>query len=382
MSNHNEKVFFKPYLFVLSVVIGFLVLISWMIISNSQKEAEVVAAPTTSKSQTSDQVSSAIDEITAPVGKVSVDEAAGSEGAASPAAEDSVGKTTYDGVCFACHGAGVAGAPKYGDKDAWTARLEQGNDTLYDHTIKGFTGKDGMMPAKGGRVDIADDDVKAAVDYMLEAVGGAPAEPVAEIAAVVEEEVVPASAQVVSGKGKEIYDGACMACHALGIAGAPKHGDKEAWVDRLGQGNDTLYDHAINGFTGASGSMMPAKGGRADFSDDDVKAAVDYMLEAVGGAVASVAVEDAAPAVVATTDGKGKEVYDGACFVCHTTGVAGAPKLGDKEDWTARAAQGNDTLYDHAIKGFMGKGMMPPKGGKANLSDDDVKAAVDYMVGS
>ena len=68
-------------------------------------------------------------------------------------------------------------------------------------------------------------------------------------------------------------------------------------------------------------------------------------------------------------------------MACHGAGVAGAPKLGDKADWGPRIAQGNDTLYQHAIQGFQGKkGVMPPKGGNTALPDDQVKAAVDYMV--
>lgn len=73
----------------------------------------------------------------------------------------------------------------------------------------------------------------------------------------------------------------------------------------------------------------------------------------------------------------GEKVYKGLCMSCHDAGVAGAPKLGDKEAWKARIATGNDALYETAIKG---KGAMPPKGGNAKLTDDEVKAAVDYMV--
>lgn len=77
----------------------------------------------------------------------------------------------------------------------------------------------------------------------------------------------------------------------------------------------------------------------------------------------------------------GKATYDSACMACHAAGVAGAPKVGDKANWGPRVAQGKDTLYTHAIKGFQGKaGFMPAKGGNASLSDDAVKAAVDYMV--
>jgi len=69
--------------------------------------------------------------------------------------------------CGVCHGAGVAGAPKFGDKAAWAPRIAQGNDTLYTHAIKGFQGKAGMMPAKGGNASLKDEDVKASVDYMV-----------------------------------------------------------------------------------------------------------------------------------------------------------------------------------------------------------------------
>ena len=83
----------------------------------------------------------------------------------------------------------------------------------------------------------------------------------------------------------------------------------------------------------------------------------------------------------ASPDDKGKAVYDGSCFACHTSGLAGAPKLGDKAAWEPRVAQGMETLVAHAIRGFQGQsGMMPPKGGRDDLADADVKAAVMYMV--
>jgi cytochrome c5 len=87
------------------------------------------------------------------------------------------------------------------------------------------------------------------------------------------------------------------------------------------------------------------------------------------------------PAANAAGADNGKSTYDAACQACHAAGVAGAPKLSDKADWKGRIAQGNDKLYEHAIKGFQGKkGFMPAKGGNASLKDDDVKAAVDFMV--
>lgn len=77
------------------------------------------------------------------------------------------GEGVYKGGCVACHGAGIAGAPKVGDKTAWAPRIAQGKPVLYEHAIKGYQGKAGVMPAKGGNVSLPDADVKAAVDYMV-----------------------------------------------------------------------------------------------------------------------------------------------------------------------------------------------------------------------
>lgn len=87
-----------------------------------------------------------------------------------------------------------------------------------------------------------------------------------------------AGALAVPTDGPNLYEVACSACHAQGIGGAPKSGDKAAWSPRLAQGAATLYKHAVEGYQG-KGGVMPAKGGRADVSDDLVKAAVDHMIE-------------------------------------------------------------------------------------------------------
>jgi len=76
--------------------------------------------------------------------------------------------------------------------------------------------------------------------------------------------------------GEDVYNGACMACHSAGIAGAPKVGDQVAWAARIGKGMDALYDSGING---VAGSGMIAKGGCADCSDDEIRLAVDFMVE-------------------------------------------------------------------------------------------------------
>jgi cytochrome c5 len=90
---------------------------------------------------------------------------AGSAGA-GPALPKS-GEEVFQQVCSACHGAGIAGAPKAGDKAAWGPRIAKGKDSLYEHALKGFQGSAGVMPAKGGRVDLPDDLIKQGVDYMV-----------------------------------------------------------------------------------------------------------------------------------------------------------------------------------------------------------------------
>ena len=87
----------------------------------------------------------------------------------------------------------------------------------------------------------------------------------------------------------------------------------------------------------------------------------------------------AAAAVVAVVAKakSGEEVYNSACVACHGAGIAGAPKTGDKALWAPRIAQGINVLYEHAIKGFKA---MPAKGGQVALSDDEVKASVDYQI--
>ncbi len=88
--------------------------------------------------------------------------------AAAPAAENTVGKSVFGKTCSMCHAAGVAGAPKPGDKADWGPRIAQGKDVLYKHALEGFTGAKGMMPARGGGASLTDDEVKAAVDFMAD----------------------------------------------------------------------------------------------------------------------------------------------------------------------------------------------------------------------
>ncbi len=75
----------------------------------------------------------------------------------------------------------------------------------------------------------------------------------------------------------------------------------------------------------------------------------------------------------------GRAVYESTCMACHGTGVANAPKFGDKKAWAMHLMHGTEHVYENALKG---KGAMPPKGGNLTLSEAEVKAAVDYMLGA
>ncbi len=211
-----------------------------------------------------------------------------------------------------------------------------------------------------------------------------------------------ASAPKLLQSGEQVFKAVCFACHATGAAGAPKLGDAAAWSARIAAGYDALLGHALHGL-----NAMPAKGGNPDLDDVEVARAVVYMANQAGAkfkepqapaasataapaptaaataATAPVAAAAApaasAPVKVAAADA-GKKLYDSVCMACHSAGVAGAPKFGDKAAWADRIKQGVATLDQHAINGFQGKtGMMPPKGG-SQASDEDVKAAVAYMM--
>jgi len=88
-------------------------------------------------------------------------------GAAGTGAPPADGPSTYASACVVCHGAGLAGAPRLGDRAAWAPRIAQGQPTLEKHAIEGYQGSAGFMPAKGGRADLSDELVRAAVEHMV-----------------------------------------------------------------------------------------------------------------------------------------------------------------------------------------------------------------------
>ncbi len=276
------------------------------------------------------------------------------------------GEQVYNQVCKTCHETGLAGSPKVGDKAAWGKVIAQGEKLAFEHAIGGIR----AMPPRGGNGDLTDDEVKRAVVFMAGKAGAtwtAPAVAAAPAAA------PAAGAAPAERTGQQVVEAACGKCHTTGVGGAPKIGDRAAWIQRVKRGLNSVYQSALRGHAG-----MPARGGMADLSDVEVKRAVEYMLNSGAGTpVATAAAPAAAAPAPAAAAADGKKVYDAGCVACHGAGVAGAPKFGDKAAWAPRIKTGMDALYNTALKG---KGVMPAKGGNPALSDADVKAAVDYMV--
>jgi cytochrome c5 len=196
--------------------------------------------------------------------------------------------------------------------------------------------------------------------------------------------------------GESIVKATCATCHQAGVANAPKIGDAGSWAPRLKEGLKGMLANAIKG-KGA----MPPRGGDASLTDEELARAIVYMANQSGGklkepAAPKQAAKPAAPqqqaqapappkeqAKAPVAEAKpaaasdGKAVYDKICFACHAQGLAGAPKLGEKEAWAPRVKQGNAALVQSVIKG---KGAMPPKAGSPALSDAEIRAAVDFMV--
>lgn len=119
--------------------------------------------------------------------------------------------------------------------------------------------------------------IKPVADVVI--AGSAEASAEQAVAAAAPAPAAPVAVAAAGDSGESVYQQACAACHGHGVMGAPKLGDKADWQARLAQGKDTLYKHAIGGFTGAKG-IMPPKGGNASLSDAQVQAAVDYMTSA------------------------------------------------------------------------------------------------------
>lgn len=208
------------------------------------------------------------------------------------------GKQVFDKICIQCHAAdsSVAHAPKLTNNSEWSARIAKGFDTLVKNAINGFTDK-GNMPARGGSTELTDDEVARAVAYMVnQSGGGAPDESTigsksgstaSSASAPAGEESAPASSAVSESQAQALFEKTCFACHGANSAvpHAPKITRHEDWSERIKQGKETLFKHAIEGYTNPkTGGVMPARGG-SNFSDDEIKAIVTYMVNQSGGKI-------------------------------------------------------------------------------------------------
>jgi len=173
-------------------------------------------------------------------------------------------------------------------------------------------------------------------------------------------------AQRAERSGKEVVEAVCAACHASGTGGAPKIGDQKAWSKRASQGLTSLTDHALKGIR-----EMPSHGGKLDLTDLEIGRAVTYMVNQSGGKWT-----EPASAKDMAAERSGKQVVEAQCAKCHAKGVGGAPKIGDRAAWAPRLKNGLDGAVRSAIRGHGG---MPPRGDKADLSDAEIKSAINYM---
>jgi cytochrome c5 len=166
------------------------------------------------------------------------------------------GKQIVDETCIKCHGTGEQGAPRIGDQKAWGTRAKRGLSGLTQSAIKGIRN----MPSHGGKLDLTDLELKRAITYMVNQSGG--------------KWIEPLDKSVRSERsGRQIVEARCSKCHEEGKGGAPRIGDRTAWIPRLSQGFEKTVSSAIHGHGG-----MPARGGLPDLTDREVRAAIVYML--------------------------------------------------------------------------------------------------------
>jgi cytochrome c5 len=167
------------------------------------------------------------------------------------------GKEVVDAVCANCHASGAKGAPRIGDHQAWSKRASRGLSGLTQNALKGIR----QMPSHGGNQSLSDLEIKRAITYMVNQSGGKWTEPV-------DKKALPSPRT-----GEQIVKAQCIKCHEAGKGGAPKIGDRDAWIPRLKEGLDNTVRSAINGHGG-----MPARGGMANLTDAEMRSAVIYLF--------------------------------------------------------------------------------------------------------
>ena len=333
--------------------------------------------------------------------------------AKDPAAQK-IGKNLFDTYCIQCHGSdakGARGFPNLTDSD-W---LFGGTpEKIHETIVKGRTG---VMASWGPK--LGEERVKDVAHYVMSL-----SKPAEQYDAVRAE------------RGKELFNGPpakCFTCHGdkgQGVRGfGPnltddvwlwggtqkaiietitngRHNQMPAWEGFLDKDKIHLLTAYVWGLSHKDGKAQKtdtenvlgskaaaaAEAAAAEKKKADAEAAAKAASEAAAKETAASApaadkpaeaaagkpAEAAAPAAAAD----GKKVFDGLCFGCHgaNSAIPNTPRLTHKDEWAPRIKKGKETLFKHAIEGFQDKGMMPAKGGNTELSDDEVKAAVIYMV--
>lgn len=327
-------------------------------ISKNTTEGEIVAEGKTEnlKAVANFKAAKVRDQLM-PIGTVKTGKKVAGGGSAGPRS----GEDVYTAVCTACHSTGAAGAPKLDDKANWETRVATGLEAL----IASVTNGKGAMPARAGNPSLKDAEIHNGIIYMTSQAG--------------------------FNLGEE------------------KSGEEEKKAE---EGSDAKTDDATQAKESGDSKETSANT-KAEATEESVEVPAKPAAPATPETPAtpntpSTPAAPAAPAKQEATDAEqtkssaegtqtaktektgaesatdtlahGKSIYDKTCFTCHATGAANSPKLDDKANWEPRLAQGKEALYTSALKGKVGKaGVMPPKGGHMYLSDDDVKAAVDYM---
>lgn len=345
MSGSHEKL---PWLFWVQIILVVIVGSLYLLAPTTEKHGDAEAHGVSS------EVKAAANNLK-PVGNVAM-----KTNAVAGSSKPRSGKKVYDSACTACHTTGIANAPKPDDKAAWEPRVAQGMDGLLKTAINGK----GAMPPRGGNPAVTDEELKAAIIYMTKQAG---------------------------------FD--------LGSDNQPAKKEASSQTHKTNKPKDTHSSEApvAKEQTKAEEKSVSAPPAKPAIAKSPEPAAVAPKApeapEAPTVAIATAAITAvleptiAKPVVIAesttattqtasapaskSASKEGKKLYDTMCFSCHATGVAEAPKLDDKASWATRIATGNEALYNSAIKG---KGVMPPKGGNMSLTDDAIKAAVDYMV--
>ncbi len=181
--------------------------------------------------------------------------------------------------------------------------------------------------------------------------------------------VSPSEKQPTLKRGKQVYLNSCIICHQDGKMSAPVIGDSPNWFMRLNnQGLTGLYRHSIKGF-----NSMPVRGACVTCSDNDVIAAVDYLLNK---SLSRSQWQDLTINGPTKYPANGKEVYVENCSMCHDLGKQGAPKVGDKATWAPLIRKNMDVLVTTTLNG----NSHPKNGGCKHCTTSEITEAIKYMV--